>query len=155
LQFINLLDDGDRLQVVAFSTSVNTIVQLAPVGVQRDAVIRRVSGIVEGGNTQLYGATLAAYNDLKAQSNARHIRAVVVLSDGQDNASKLTLDQLVAQISASGEDSGDAIKLFTIAFGKDADKDILTRMAESTGGKMYEGDPKNINQVYAEIATFF
>jgi hypothetical protein len=28
-------------------------------------------------------------------------------------------------------------------------------MAEATGGKMYAGDPKTINQVYAEIATFF
>ncbi len=155
VQFINLLDEDDRVQVVAFSTSVNTIVQLTSVGAQRDAVIRRVSGIIEGGNTQLYGATLTAYNDLKNASDPKHIRAVVVLSDGQDNASKLTLDQLVAQIGASGEDSGSAIKLFTIAFGKDADKDILSRMAEATGGKTYAGDPKTINQVYAEIATFF
>jgi len=155
LQFLTLLDAGDRVQITTFSTSVTTIMPLSSVADKRDEATRRVSGLIEGGNTQLYGATLAAFNELVAKADPKHIRAVVVLSDGQDNASKVTLDQLVAQIGAKGEDSGGAVKLFTIAFGSDADKNILTRIAEATGGKMYSGDPKTINQVYAEIATFF
>jgi Ca-activated chloride channel family protein len=114
-----------------------------------------VSGIIEGGNTKLYDATLAAYNELKIKGDPKHIRAIVVLSDGQDNASGQALQQLIAQVGNVGEEGGSAIKLFTIGFGQDADKNTLTQMAEPSGGKMYAGDPKTINQVYADIATFF
>jgi Ca-activated chloride channel family protein len=155
VQFINLLDDRDQLQVVTFSNQVITLTPLSPLGGKRADVVRRVSGIIEGGNTKLYDATLAAYNELKVKGDPKHIRAIVVLSDGQDNASEQTLQQLVAQVGNVGEEGGSAIKLFTIAFGQDADKNTLTQMAEPTGGKMYAGDPKTINQVYADIATFF
>jgi Ca-activated chloride channel family protein len=65
------------------------------------------------------------------------------------------VDELLNQIGATGEEAGASIKLFTIAFGKDADKDILKRIAEATGGKQYDSDPKTINSVYSDIATFF
>jgi hypothetical protein len=31
----------------------------------------------------------------------------------------------------------------------------LREIAEATGAKVYEGDPKTINEVYSQIATFF
>ena len=46
-------------------------------------------------------------------------------------------------------------KVFTIAFGDDADREVLERIAETTGGKQYDSDPKTIDQVYAMIAPFF
>jgi Ca-activated chloride channel family protein len=64
------------------------------------------------------------------------------------------LDQVVAQIGGSSE-SGTAPKIFTIAFGDNADRDVLRRIAEITGGKQYDGDPQTIYEVYAIIATFF
>jgi hypothetical protein len=45
--------------------------------------------------------------------------------------------------------------LFAIAYGSDANKDILKQMAEPTGGKQYSSDPSTIDQIYADIATFF
>jgi Ca-activated chloride channel family protein len=61
----------------------------------------------------------------------------------------------MAEIAKSGGEGGNAIKLFTIAFGDDADKDVLKQLAEPTGGKQYNSDPASIMQVYGEIATFF
>lgn len=155
IQFIDLLDARDRLQVVTFNSQITTLIPLAPVGDKGEEAKRRVSGIIEGGNTMLYDATLSACNDLKANGDPEHIRAVVVLTDGLDTASQQSLDQLLAQIGATGEESGTSIKLFTIAYGGDADKDILKRIAESTGGRQYNSDPSTINQVYGDIATFF
>jgi Ca-activated chloride channel family protein len=51
----------------------------------------------------------------------------------------------------SGEDV-EGIKVFTIAYGDDADRDLLTRIANRTNGKPYTGDPENIEQVYLEIS---
>ncbi len=84
-----------------------------------------------------------------------HIRSIVVLTDGQDTESSTTIDETLNQIGAFGEEAGSSIKLFTIAFGDDADKEVLKRIAKSTGGKQYDSDPKTINKVYSDIATFF
>lgn len=155
IQFINLLDDKDRLQITLFNDKIKTMVPLAPVGEKRADTVRRAGGITEGGGTALYDAVSQAYRDVKANGDPKHIQSIVVLTDGQDTAStQTTLDQLVADIGQTTE-GGASVKVFTIAFGQDADKDVLTRIADATGGKEYSGDPKNINAVYADIATFF
>ena len=79
----------------------------------------------------------------------------VVLTDGADTASSQnTLDQLVSSIGQTSE-SGASIKVFTIAFGSDADKGVLQKLADPTGGKEYESSPENIQKIYDDIATFF
>lgn len=156
LQFIDLLDDRDRLQVITFSDRIVTLTPLSSLGEKRVEVKRRVSGIIEGGNTSLYDAVAMAYNDLQANGDPNHIRAVVVLSDGMDTSSTLALGDVLAQLSNPNEaDAGNAIKLFTIAYGDDADTQILKRLAEITGGKQYQSSPQTIDKIYSEIATFF
>lgn len=154
-QFIDLLGDRDRLQVITFASQVIPLTPLSPLSDKRAELTRRVSGIIEGGNTTLYDAVIAAHQSMKENGDPNHIRAIVVLSDGMDTASRATLDDAIAAISDAGEEGGAAIKLFTIAFGDDADKEVLKQMAEATGGKQYDSTPDNINKIYAEIATFF
>jgi Ca-activated chloride channel family protein len=154
IQFIDLLDDRDRLQVILFSDELVTMTPLTPLGDKRDDVLRRVAGVIEGGDTRLYDAIQMSYDELEANGDPRHIRAIVVLSDGDDTASGIGLTQLVSKISNLSE-GGTSTKVFTIAFGDGADRDVLQQIADPTGGKQYEGDPETICEVYAEIATFF
>jgi Ca-activated chloride channel family protein len=154
IEFINLLDDRDRLQIILFDDELVTLTPLSPLGEKRADVLRRVSGVIESGDTRLYDAVELAYNELQASGDPKHIRAVVVLSDGDDTASNTTLGALIAQIGSHSE-SGTATKVFTIAYGSGASEDVLQQIAEPTGGKQYKGDPQTIRDVYAEIATFF
>ena len=64
-------------------------------------------------------------------------------------------DGIIKSINQFSDEGGSSIKLFTIGFGSDADKDILQRIADPTGGKQYDATPDNINKIYEEIATFF
>ncbi|RPH58918.1 MAG: VWA domain-containing protein, partial [Chloroflexi bacterium] len=96
-----------------------------------------------------------AYQELQQNGDPKHIRAVVVLSDGDDTASSNTLDQVMLQINASAGEGGNAIKIFSIAFGDNADKTILQKIADPTGGKEYDSSPENIQKIYDDIATFF
>ncbi len=155
MQFVQLLDDRDRLEIIVFNSNIITLTDLTPVGEKRQDVLTRVSGITEGGNTRLYDAVQFAYDELEAKADPNHIRAIVVLSDGEDTESTLSLGDLLGQINIASQEGGTSIKLFTIAFGDGADTDILTQIAEATGGKQYDGTPENINKVYQEIATFF
>ena len=112
-----------------------------------------VSGIFEQGNTRLYDATLQAYQDLQKDGDPNHTHAIVVLIDGQDTQSSSTLDDVVSAINAAQGEGDNSIKVFTIAFGSDANKDVLTQIAPS-GGKEYDSSPENIQKIYDDIATF-
>ncbi len=155
LEFVKKLDDRDRLQIILFSSEISTLTPLTPLGEKRQQVLDSVSGVFENGETKLYDATLAAYQELEQNGDPDHIRAIVVLSDGEDTASVNSLDQINLQINASAGEGGNAIKVFTIAFGDGADKEALKGIAEPTGGKQYDSSPENIQKIYDEIATFF
>jgi Ca-activated chloride channel family protein len=86
---------------------------------------------------------------------SKDIKALVVLTDGQDNLSQINVDQLVQQVSLTGENAGTGVKIFTIAYGSDADVDALTKIANAAGGQEYAGDPQNIQSVYNQISQFF
>jgi Ca-activated chloride channel family protein len=155
IAFVELLDDRDRVQVITFNSDILTLTDLSLLGEKRQDVTRRVSGLVEGGGTRLYDATALAYEEILAKGDDDHIRAVLVLSDGSDNESISSLEQLMETLGAGAEEGGNAVKLFTIAFGENANEGILRQMAEATGGRVYKGDPTNIQKIYSEIATFF
>jgi Ca-activated chloride channel homolog len=155
LQFVQRIDDRDRLRIDLFSSDISTLTPLTSIGDKRQQVLDSVSGIFEQGNTSLYDAVLHAYGDLQSEGDPKHIRAIVVLSDGEDTASNATLQDVVDQIQATESEGGNAIKVFTIAFGSDADKETLQAIADPSGGKEYDSSPDTIQKIYDEIATFF
>jgi Ca-activated chloride channel family protein len=155
VDFIGQLDDRDRLQVNLFDDDLITLSELSEVGDKRQEVINRVAGVVEDGDTRLYDAVSDAYEQLTEKGDPNHIRAIVVLTDGVDTHSVRTLDRLMRDIGVGEAEGGNAIKVFTIAFGSDADVNVLKQIAESTGGKQYISTPETILEVYTQIATFF
>jgi Ca-activated chloride channel homolog len=155
VQFIQMLEDRDRLSLISFNSSVTTLSDLSPLGEKRDEITRRASGLIESGDTTLYDSIGAAYSDMLANGDPKHIRAIVVLTDGKDTKSSSSLQDVLDQVGRSSEEGGNAIKIFTIAYGSDADEDILKQIAESTGAQEYKGTPENIIQIYKDIATFF
>ena len=155
LQFIKKLDDRDRLRIDLFNDKITTLTPLSPIAGKRQQVLDSVSGIFEQNSTSLYDAILKAYQDLQTEGDPNHIRALVVLSDGEDTVSYATLDQVIAKITGSESEGGNAIKVFTIAFGADANSDILKKIADPSGGKQYDSSPENIQKIYDDIATFF
>jgi Ca-activated chloride channel family protein len=155
MQFITKLDNSDRLQIDLFNDQITTLTPLTPIGDKRQQVLDSVSGIFEQNNTSLYDAVLNAYEKLQTEGDPNHIRAIVVLSDGADTASTATLDEVIQKIQLSEDEGGNAIKVFTIAFGEDADAGVLKSIAEPSGGKQYDSSPETIQKIYDEIATFF
>ena len=80
---------------------------------------------------------------------------MVVLSDGMDNGSETSLDDLVARLKVHAGPEAEPIRVFTIAYGKDATRSILERIAETSDGKSFVGDTENIEAVYRSISSFF
>ncbi len=81
-------------------------------------------------NTYIYDALFLACTAVdKIETLGR--KAIVVLSDGNDNGSSTKLNQVITQARKSN------IPIFPINFEKQADEQVLRRLAEETGGKYY------------------
>jgi Ca-activated chloride channel family protein len=116
-----------------------------------------LTGLYAGGGTPLYDAICLAVNrvaDLQAQDtslNEKRLYGIVLLSDGDDTASVKSENQMFSCLP-SGE-TVEGVKIFTIAYGEDANTDLMLRIANRTNGKMFEGDPASIEDIYIAISA--
>jgi Ca-activated chloride channel family protein len=151
-QLVSLLGDKDEFSLLQFSDSASWATKDQALGESRKDSNRAVDSLFPGGQTALYDAVDQAYTHLEEQP-ADHIRAVIVLTDGDDNSSKEALSDLLKKIHADGETH--TIRIFTIAYGSDAQRSVLEKVANATQGKAYDGTPGNIVEVFRDISTFF
>ena len=153
--FLKTLQPRDQVSLQLFDNQVYPIVGPVVVGQGIDDLLKRVGEIPAGGGTALYDAIASSYRDMKKRASAdpARIHALVVMTDGKDEHSTLSM-QDVLNLFPSGETESD-IKVFTIAYGQGAKGDVLPQIAEAGGGSHSQGDMKNIVQVYRDIASFF
>jgi len=154
-QLVSLLSDGDHLSLLPFNNKVAWAGQDISIKTGRDDLNRTIGSLFAQGGTALYDSIDTAYQYLLSQNSSTNdsILSVVVLTDGEDTESKMQLGQLMGRIRFDGERHN--IHVFTIAYGKDAKKDILNQIAQATQAKFYEGTPQNIVGVFKDISTFF
>jgi Bacterial extracellular solute-binding protein/von Willebrand factor type A domain len=106
------------------------------------------------GNTALYDAVLAAYQDSSKHWEPGRINAVVVMTDGKDdNASELTREQLLAELGQL-QNPRRPLKIIGIGIGPDVDPAELTAIAEATGGRAFIApDPTTIGDVFIQALS--
>jgi Ca-activated chloride channel family protein len=109
-----------------------------------------LSYIKSSGGTAIYDALVASADYLS--KNAKHPKQVLlVITDGEDNASSATLDQAVRRIQ---DFDGPVIYCVGLLFGDDTSKGesrharrVLETLSEETGGQAYF--PKSVKEVDA------
>jgi Ca-activated chloride channel homolog len=155
-EFVNLLGNLDGLGLTVFSDSADELTQVSALGPKRQNALNLINGIDASGNTLLFDTIDQEYHKLQTLPS-KHIKAIVVLTDGMDNISQHARSQLISDITPSGSNAGEALKIYTIAYGNQADVDTqsLQMVAGATGGQEYSGTPQNIKQVYLDISKFF
>jgi Ca-activated chloride channel family protein len=153
-QLVQLLDDGDTFSFLPFSSEPHWALRNAAVKEERAKLVSQIDSLFAEGGTALYDSIDSAYQQLaSAGPGGSKIQAIVVLTDGEDTESRMKLEELMQRIQYNGETR--AIHIFTIAYGKDARKDILQGIADATQAKFYQGTPQNIVEVFRDISTFF
>jgi Ca-activated chloride channel family protein len=107
------------------------------------------SAIVARGMTAVYDATLEGLKRVAAGSHPRQV--LIAVSDGDDNASKASRDEVLKQVQQS-----DAT-IYTIALidplTREGNPQLLRRLARATGGESYR--PRradDISEAFNEIA---
>ncbi len=151
IQFMQQMGDEDFISLVAFSDQPVILILHQPVGQAREEAIKKISALQANGHTALYdaiglGATLIANSTSLQTTNA-----VVVLSDGRDNSSfQYGFDQHLIETATANDTT-----VFTIAYGDDADREVLTQLANQANGNFYLGNEANIVAIYQEMSAAF
>ncbi len=159
---------SDEVGVWAFTTGVeseagkNLVVlrDVEPLASDRESVGSALDDLrfAHREGTPLYDAIAAAYDEMVARAQPGRINAIVLLSDGQDTDSAMSLDSLVAKIGAASKEGGDdaPVRIFPIAYGEGADTGALQRIAEATGGQWFDAsDAAKIDLVFASVINNF
>jgi Ca-activated chloride channel family protein len=155
LELLKSMSDSDFFALMPFNSSILANEDPAPLGTTRKLAEAKVNSLFASGGTALYDAILAAHRRQMdhAAENTGKISAIVVLTDGADTNSVIKLPELLKQIRFDAEHHN--IRIFTIGYGADAQKDVLQKISDATQAKSYIGTPENIREVFKDISTFF
>ncbi len=118
---------------------------------------RFIASLDAEGGTVLYDAIRQGRDWLRSTRRPGEILAVVVLTDGQDNGSRLSLEALGGELKRSGFASDERIGVFTMGYGNqgDFDPDVLRRIAESNGGDFTTGTADSIRRRMEDLQMAF
>ena len=153
--FLALLSPADRVGLMRFSSKVQPLEPIATVRRTRSRLLRRIRGLTAADDTALYDATNQGLRAVRALKDPTRINAVVLLTDGNDTASHVTEQDVITPLKAHSESEGITVRVFTIAYGSNANDVVLKDIADASGGKPFAGDPDEIQTVYRTIASFF
>lgn len=151
---LDLFLDDDDVGVWAFESERYDVAPIAPIGPRRAAVADAILKLQPLGGTKLYDTTYAAVRELANNADPRRITAVVVLTDGVNTHGNNDANVLLRDLAAATAQSH--VRVFTIAYGTDADKAMLQRVADTTQGAAYDAtDPASIKTVFTEVISNF
>ncbi len=162
--FLDQTRDVDKVGFVAFDRDAHVLVPIDTLSKTRAKILDYVNNpdnLPRGDSTAIYDGVAAGLDELESLNNGQldqqHINALVVLTDGQDNASKSLNKRAVPLRLRTDRNELWAAKLFPIAYGKDegVDKDLLQQFADDTQTRLVSGDTSDIKKIYQEISNYF
>jgi VWFA-related protein len=141
----------DKALVVSFDTSAELVADLMT---DTDKLTAAIRDLHPGGGTSLYDAIYFACRDKLSQDQPRHKfrRAIVIVSDGEDNQSRYTRDQAL-EMAQKADVVMYAISTNITRIESDGDK-VLRYLAQETGGRaFFPFKVEDLDQSFENIAN--
>jgi hypothetical protein len=133
---------GDKIGLISFNQTISNPVDLpltnwteAPAGGSRQQAFDKIGELSPGGGTNIGDTITAGWGQLQGAGNNAHDWALVLLSDGKEEASSPTTpfaDAVQAIVDAPSGTKKPVIH--AVAIGPDADGPRMQWAAQSTGG---------------------
>jgi Ca-activated chloride channel homolog len=155
--YINTLGPKEEVALFDFDSKVRPPVLVDGTTAGKAKGIEFIGGLTVGGGTRLYDAASSARRWLSGNLRSDGINAVVILTDGEDTDSQLTLSQLQAELKQSGFESDQRIAVFTVGYGNAGEfsPDVLKQIASASSGYYSQGDPATIAKLMANLQVEF
>ncbi len=140
-QFVDQMSTQDEAAFVTFGRYVSIDQNFTA---NKTALKDAIYGITLGPYTALWKAIDSCITLLSTRPNKR---AIVVLTDGQDNASfPISLPTVITHAKQNG------VKIFSVGLGDDIGRDGLDSLATSTGGIFYfSATGSDLSEIYSTI----
>ena len=151
-EYLDQMRPGDQAGVIAFNTKVNV---MQDVTADREALAKAIDSITARDDTAVYDALSTAIGILNPLPGRK---AIITLTDGMDNSSKVTPEEALGSIGFGG------LSISTIGFGqmpegeeqadeyKGIDETTLRNIAESAGGQYgYAEDKAQLSALYDQM----
>lgn len=145
-QFVQQFQSGDEGLLVAFNDTVDVRQRWTD---SESMLTDAIDTLSPSGSTALFDAVKTGINEAAPRTDQERIgrSAVVVLADGQDNASSTSLSEAVDLAQQEG------IPIYTIGLGNTVNAGNLEQLATETGGEYYRSaDGSDLSEIYTEIA---
>ena len=143
--FVERLPDDVGVAVLNYDTETTVVTDL---DADRDDHLAGIDGLEPGGYTAMYDAVGSAV-ELFPEADDQTSRVIVLLTDGEDNASESTVDDAIESLLANDVTlhSVEYLTAFT-------DEAAIREMANATGGTVNEADDAEaLTQIYEELAV--
>lgn len=152
------LSDTDEVGLWVFPAQGTVYWQeipIAPLRPQRQEMTRRIQQLIPRGGTPLYAVIRQASDVVRAGAGSGMINAIVVMTDGKNEyPDDNDIDGLVRQLGDRAVEDG--VRVFTIAYGQDADLDGVRRISEASLAAAYDAtDPQTIDAVFTNVLSNF
>ena len=131
------------------------LIPLGAAGAVGDRFVEEINDMQPIGQTALYATTRAAVEHLRASFDPQRINAVIVLSDGKNMYdADSDLARLLGDLQRAGSDG--VVRVFTIAYGDEADAATLEAISHRTRAQSYDAkDATRINDIMLDVLSNF
>jgi Ca-activated chloride channel family protein len=156
---------GDEVGVWVFTTNVRSDVgeniseirKLSPLGGDGENLRKKLLGLQPANGTPLYDALSIAVKNMKENAQPGRNNAIILLSDGRDENSRMNLDDLLRELRGPSEGDDPApVRVFPIVYGSKAPPEALRQIAEASGGQVFNAtDPRRIDLVFKSVVNNF
>ncbi len=155
IAFLDQTESNNRVGLMIFSTGVEIVVPIDNIESNRDRLEESIQGLDADGDTALYDAiieTITAMNETSEDGD--RIRAIVLLSDGEDTASTQALNSVNTLLQGERSKQNPII-VIPVAYGDSADVRSLSSIARASATRVQSGAPENIRSVLEVISSYF
>lgn len=155
--YINSLGPKEQIALIDFDDDIRSPVLVNGTPQGRDKGMEFINSLEAGGGTRLYDTAIAARNWLAGNLRQDAINAVLILTDGDDTTSEISLERLKQELEKSGFNSDQRIAFFTIGYGNEREfnPEALKKIAELNGGYYSKGDPETISKLMSNLQLEF
>ncbi len=144
--------DRDQIALIEFGNETKNFVPMTPLdNTSRAQLQETVQRMQADGGTALLDAIYEAAQDLIERQDSEAINAIVVITDGRENESYNGLREIQSLLRGTQPTP----IIFTIAFGDDADEEMLTEIARIGGGQFRRATEMDLQELYKTISTYF
>ncbi len=148
--FVQQMRYGDEVGLLAFNTEIDYV---QPLTSNQEVIVSSIDGLIAGSDTAMYDALIEGVAILEALPGRK---AIIVLTDGMDNRSRVGLLDVVSGIGPAG------LSISTVGLGDPShlnattsgiDVPALQTLAAQAGGEFaYANDGEQLKDLYKRYA---